>query len=428
MSDIKISVVVPVLNTVNYIQECLESIRHQTLKEIEVICVDGGSTDGSLKVQQQYAVMDSRFSVVTDVYRSYGKQVNRGIELAQGKYVGIVEPDDYIDADMYENLYQVAEHNNAEMVRADYYSFIGEGEKKSIFPRAIVAERLYNRNISIKECQEIFNYGPPNWNGIYRKDFLTKNNIRHNETPGASFQDLGFAFLTLAMAHEVCFIQQKGYFYRLDNSNSSVKKSDKMAYIFEEFRYVERKLTDAGLYYIYSLELFKQKVIHYKWGFYRTADSEKEFFWKKANLDVQKTWNDILECNIEVSCNERKTIEQLLNEMECLYAQYLDNKKQINCLMEAKVPWLLFGCGTDGINFLLMMKEQMTNMHAILDNNQRLQGLNILNKRVLEVKEGVRKYPDAFYIIASAKYAHEMKNQLLELGIETDKILIQRMV
>jgi len=428
MSDIKISIVVPVLNTINYIQECLESIRRQTCKEFEVICVDGGSTDGSLEIQQQYAVLDSRFRVVTDVYKSYGKQVNRGIELARGKYVGIVEPDDYIDENMYENLYSVAEQSNVDMVRADYVSFVGEGKQKIIFPRSIVPEQLYDRNICRDECLEIFDYGPPNWNGIYNRDFLLKNNICHNETPGASFQDLGFSFLTFAMADKVCFSRHKGYNYRLDNPNSSVKNADKMSFLFEEFKYVDRKLKDAGLHLKCAQVLLRQKIIHYQWGFYRVIDSEKKSFWQKANLDVQKTLSDIIENPIESDVREKKEAEQFLSGMELMCTQYFESKKQINLLIDTKKPWLLFGCGTDGINFLLMFKEQIHNMIAILDNNQRLQGLKIFNKSILPVGDGIQTYSDAFFVIASAKYGYEMKNQLLELGIAPDKILIQRMV
>ena len=86
-------------------EECLESVTGQTLKEIEILCIDAGSTDGTLQIIERYVSEDPRIRLVESDKKSYGYQVNMGIREARGQYIGIVEPDDYIDKAMYQNLY-----------------------------------------------------------------------------------------------------------------------------------------------------------------------------------------------------------------------------------------------------------------------------------------------------------------------------------
>ena len=120
MEDISVSIVVPVYNVHNYLKECMDSILKQTLKNIEVICVDDGSTDNSLSILRSYEKRDLRVKVITKANSGYGNTMNIGIDQARGKYIGIVESDDYIDANMFERLYMTAELYQAEIVKSDH--------------------------------------------------------------------------------------------------------------------------------------------------------------------------------------------------------------------------------------------------------------------------------------------------------------------
>ena len=100
----KVSVIMPSLNVVQYIQECMESVVRQTLSDIEIICVDAGSTDGTLEILQEFAKKDQRISIIVSDKKSYGYQMNLGLKAAKGEYIGIVETDDFIEPNMYEDL------------------------------------------------------------------------------------------------------------------------------------------------------------------------------------------------------------------------------------------------------------------------------------------------------------------------------------
>ena len=123
--DIEISIIMPSYNVANYIEECIESVINQTLKEIEIICVDAGSEDGTLEILQRYAEKDNRIILLNSDKKSYGYQMNLGLSVAKGDYIGIVETDDYIDSNMFSDLYNLSEEGSIDIVKSNFYHLIG---------------------------------------------------------------------------------------------------------------------------------------------------------------------------------------------------------------------------------------------------------------------------------------------------------------
>ena len=119
--EVKVSVVIPVYNTETYLKKCLNSVRNQTLREIEMICVDDGSTDGSLRILEEYARADSRIKVIHKENGGLVSARKAGVALAVGQYTGYVDSDDWIDSGMYEYLYRTALQNQADMVSSGYF-------------------------------------------------------------------------------------------------------------------------------------------------------------------------------------------------------------------------------------------------------------------------------------------------------------------
>ncbi len=226
----KVSIIIPTYNVEQYLDQCMKSVIRQSLQDIEIVCVNDGSTDSSLDILKKYAAEDSRVVIVDQPNGGYGKAMNAGFDKATGEYIGIVEPDDYIAPEMYEDLYNTAKEHNLDFVKSDFYRFVTKenGDIQFKYFHLSTEPEDYNRVFAPCETPEALNYVMNTWCGIYRRSFLLEYGIRHNETPGASFQDNGFFFQTFAFGRSAMIIDRAYYMNRRDNPNSSVKNPEKV--------------------------------------------------------------------------------------------------------------------------------------------------------------------------------------------------------
>src|SRR5574344_757344 len=107
----EVSILIPIYNVEKYLEQCLESVCNQTLKDIEIICINDGSTDSSLKIIKDFQKNDDRVVLINKKNSGYGDSMNKGLEKATGEYIGIVESDDFIEKDAFEKLYSLAKKN-----------------------------------------------------------------------------------------------------------------------------------------------------------------------------------------------------------------------------------------------------------------------------------------------------------------------------
>ena len=228
---IKLSILVPIYNVEQYLPDCLDSLCAQTLKNIEIICINDGSTDASGAILDEYAKNNSNIVVINKKNSGYGDSMNRGLEAATGEYIGIVESDDYIDANGFEKLYELAKKTDADIVKANYYYH--SDDKDEI--HEVVKNQKLNKAITISDDYSILIEEPGIWSAIYRRDFLNDNKIRFRTTPGASYQDTGFFFKTACAAKKIVYTKNAYLHYRTDNANSSVKSLEKVNYVVEEY-------------------------------------------------------------------------------------------------------------------------------------------------------------------------------------------------
>ncbi len=247
----KVSIVIPVYNVERYLRECLESVQKQTLKDIEIICVDDGSTDSSSSILDEYAQKDERFVIIHKQNEGYGKTINVGIKAATAHYIGIVESDDMVLPDMYERLLEFMDRHPVDVMKADFYEFY-EVENGTYIEQYIPLisdeklERLYETEFNIRENEEAFLFNKHTWTGLYNRKFLEHENIRHHETPGASYQDVGFWFQTMAKSKSIYFVKQAFYRYRIDNPNSSMYSNSKVFEVCEEYNFIHDMLNQMG--------------------------------------------------------------------------------------------------------------------------------------------------------------------------------------
>ena len=236
----KVSLILPICNVSQYLRECLDSVVGQTLQELEIICVDDGSTDNSLEIIREYAARDERIVVITGPNGGYGKAMNKGLDRAAGAYIGIVEPDDYVVPEMFEELYTVASENDLDFVKADFYRFTrdAEGNEHLQYELLDATRTRYGQLLCPAEDPSCIRFTMNTWTGIYRREFIEKHGIRHNETPGASFQDNGFFFQTFIHARRAMIVNKPYYRNRRDNPNSSVKSKAKVYCMNVEYDHI----------------------------------------------------------------------------------------------------------------------------------------------------------------------------------------------
>lgn len=257
----KVSIIVPTYNVEMYLEECMESIKRQTLHDIEVICVNDGSTDGSLAILKRYAEEDERFIIIDKENGGYGKGMNTGLERATGEYIGIVEPDDYVPLNMYEDLYKIASDNQLDFVKADFYRFTTDEKTQDmhlVYNHLDKNNEYYNTVLNPSETPHITKFIMNTWSGIYRRDFIEQHHIRHNETPGASFQDNGFFWQTFIYAKRAMFLDKPYYMNRRDNPNSSVNSKEKVYCMNIEYDYIRDIFMQKG-----NEELWERFKYHY---------------------------------------------------------------------------------------------------------------------------------------------------------------------
>ena len=271
MNNIKISIILPIYNASYYLRQCLDSIVNQTLADIEIICVNDGSTDNSLDIINEYAKNDNRIVVINKKNSGLGAAYNSGLEIAKGEYIGFVEPDDYISPNMYEELYNCTQ-TKPDIVRADWFlvreKYITEQNKYSSYEEGIY------KNYELNKFLE-GNLG--HWSCIYKNDyFIKKYNIRFTPSPGAAFQDIGFTIITNLLAENIYLKPNQYYYYRIHEKQSicSTEHKKVLKNWITEFNFVLNYFTNNDLaknsidlqllnYYTYRLLRRKGKTLNY---------------------------------------------------------------------------------------------------------------------------------------------------------------------
>ncbi len=279
-----VSIVVPCFNVERFVAECLDSILKQTYENIEIICVNDGSQDGTLGIINSFAKQDSRIIVIDKTNSGCGASVNLGLSRAKGKYVGIVESDDYVDPDMLEVMVGAAETCSLEMVKAGFYITYKTYEEEKWVLRA-----PENKVFSSTEEEGIFFEQPAIWSGLYLKSFLLENGIKFLETPGASYQDTSFNFKCNLMCKR-CMVLHKCFLHYRQHEQNSIKSGGKVYAICDEYdeivNYAKRKNKFSDFEKGIILALLMGG---YKWNFQRLPwGKEKVNFVNRWSLDLKR--------------------------------------------------------------------------------------------------------------------------------------------
>lgn len=432
----KITVIMPSLNVAGYIRPCMESVLAQTIQDMEILAIDAGSEDGTWEILQEYATIDKRINLMQSDRKSYGYQVNLGISLARGEYVGIVETDDIILPDMYEILYGAAKSTKADYVKgvAEAFMETQRGENICHFIKAFPQERYDACDGAVEmipsKRPELVLTDFYLWSGIYRKEFV--KNIRLNESAGAAYQDIGFMLQAHFKADRAVYLDRLVYRYRTDNATSSCFNKNAFRYLVQEYEYVDQLLQEKNVKWhsVCYYKMFRQT----RERIHMMARSGE--FWKEAIPDVNTlaeklkgaVKEDILKKS-EFDVGEWDELTCFLRDPKKLYDTYIGSLTTKNNILQKLLEEVksrkvvIFGCGKWGKFCHILLESRISGMVlAYCSSNIGSQEMKIQGAEVLELGEAVRKYPNAQYIIASKLYAGEMREQLKALGMQDGQI------
>lgn len=328
-----VSIIIPVYNVEKYLEKCMESVIGQTLDSIEIICVNDGSTDGSLSILNKYAQKDERVVVITGPNGGYGHAINKGIEAATGLYIGIVESDDYILPEMFETLFSIAlENPDLDMVKSDAIRFINDGEEDDCSRIPVCQSELYNRVITLIDEPDCYNAYMINTTGIYKRELFVRNNIRLNESKGAAYQDNGLWFQLFTCSSKIMFIDKAFYMYRMDRVESSTNCTsfENAMCIFEEWKYIYNILKKYNpedvekFKSIYTLRCFGSYYYH----FTRVVEEYKLLFLKRFSEELNNLLQEGYLCTDLLNPYQCNDLFQILENPNLFYYKWCNENIQ----------------------------------------------------------------------------------------------------
>jgi len=216
----KVSIIIPCYNVEEYLKECLDSVLSQSLDDIEVICIDDGSTDSTPAILELYKEKDRRMTVIRQPNSGVSVASNAGLSLAQGEYVYLVDHDDIVASGALKTCYTLARKFNADTVHFNSESLYENDELRMQYPQFESPKRIGYEKLNPLTGPELFrmlflkgDYRPPLWRCFFSNSFLKKHSFRF--IPGISSQDNVFSFQTILSAETVVFCEKVLYHHRI---------------------------------------------------------------------------------------------------------------------------------------------------------------------------------------------------------------------
>lgn len=354
----KVSVIIPVYNAEMYLRECLDSIVNQTLQDIEIICVDDGSTDGSLTILQEYEKKDPRVRVLTQPNINAGAARNHGLRYATGDYLSFLDADDFFDLSMLEKAYEQSTEQNSEICvfHCDHY-YEGQGTFRRL-PSIRENNLPKERPFAAKEVkQDLFNtFVGWTWDKLFLREYVVENRFLFQEQ--RTTNDLLFTYFALAKAQRITIIKEVLAHHRTYVKTSlEATRAQSWKCFYHGLRALQEALQEAGLYQYflrdfvnYSVSFSLSNLYALPWPiqeqlydilkqeWYKkldVLDHEESFFYNKNEYKVLKS---VLEEPYPVFLQRR------IAEQECIIAErdqwLIDIKSSRSYRLGRAVTWL----------------------------------------------------------------------------------------
>lgn len=442
MYMIKISVILPVYNEEDYLEQCLDSICNQTLKEIEIICVDDGSTDNSLMILHDYESRDNRIKVLTQKNQYAGVARNHGMQYATGKYLLFLDSDDFFQLDMLEKMYQRAERDQLDITICyyDLYNDISQekidtdfSRKNSFFPKD--SDIFSGKDMN---CAGIFQATVGwAWDKLFCTNFVKRCGYEFPEF--RSSEDGFFVYMLMARAEKIGVVQEHLVSHRMYNLNSlSNNKEQNWENGFKMLELIRGELLRQDLYGLYE-QSFISIAIEFQVGYLKSM-FQKEAFYNCYQYIREKTepvfclmsYQGGYLCTLQVLEQYRQILEE--SPEDILFSMLREKEKQIMGIRKKRwifpyhlVPkgcrLILYGAGTIGKEYFDQLKktEYCCEVRWVDQKYQEYKEQEI----PVESPDIISKadFDYVFIAIRNSSVQKKVSQWLQEIGIEKPKII-----
>ena len=323
-SEPKVSILVPTFNAEPYLRECLDSLVGQTLDDIEIICINDGSTDASLQTIEEYAARDPRIRIISKENTGYGDSMNKGMAAARGTWIGICEPDDFCDKRMFADLVAAAERWDCDIAKANYSEHCDGRSPDPLV--GILGPFRYKRPFDPHDDPRILLVAPTIWTAVYRRSMIEDAGIMFSPTPGASYQDASFGHQCWTSARRGVFLKPGYYHYRVDNAAASSKSDAKVFAVCGEYERSFEFLRERGEGELRTFGPWLNMMRHgvYLWNYNRIAPAHHLEFAQRWEADMIVAYDEGLLDERLMTPGYRALLLELLDGPEAFCARYPD--------------------------------------------------------------------------------------------------------
>lgn len=287
---VEISVVIPAYNAIDYMDEALDSIINQSFKDLEIICVDDGSTDNTLERLEYYASKDSRIQVYTQENQGPGGATNTGLSKAKGKYIYFMDSDDILDLNALEILHNLIEEKNVDFVifkSINYDEDTGEYIEDSYFTMPELQECAGDSVFNWRDIGDtIFSINVAPWSKLYNHDFIKRTGAKF--LPNLIYHDNLFFWDMLFNSDRVYFHNEFLYKMRVHSCSATHSNNEKSIQTIKTNNLVTQKFIDYGYFEDYKVMLYNRKIyiIIFRYGLIN--EEFKELFFIEMKKDFEK--------------------------------------------------------------------------------------------------------------------------------------------
>lgn len=263
---IKVSIIVPVYNVDKFLVKCLDSLINQTLRDIEIICVNDGSTDKSLSILEHYQEIDPRVIIINQQNCGQGVARNNGIKVAKGEYIGFVDSDDFVELNMYECLYEQAKRYDSDIVES--------------IPLKCVYKFPENKPFTLKEYPSyLYKSFMWVWPSIYKNDFIKQNHIYFDN--GRMGEDRIFKIKAKIYAKSIVLIKKLLYHYIYYKTSSSHSYNESAMRIFEQYNEQQDLLKKNNIFHLVNNDFINWFFMAMKENYTITPLNQRKQFLRK---------------------------------------------------------------------------------------------------------------------------------------------------